>query len=174
MAERYEYYITGDDTASGLYGPTWIGQTFTPSIAHKITSVKLLLYRMGFPGTVTVSIKATDGEGKPTGDDLCSGTTDGNTLPTESPYEWREITLGDGYDLDADTKYAIVVKALDGEASNQAAWRRDATDATYAGGQACYSINSGVTWSIRANEDQMFEEWGEVPVVGRSFGYIMG
>jgi len=78
----YEYYNTGDDSSQSVYGSNWYAQTFTSSIAHTITSVKLKLYRTGSPGTVTVSIRATDGSGHPILPDLCSGTTDGNTLPT--------------------------------------------------------------------------------------------
>ncbi|GAH21280.1 unnamed protein product, partial [marine sediment metagenome] len=80
------------------------------SVSHKITKVKLKLYRVGSPGTATVSIRATSGL-HPTGSDLCSGTTNGDTLPEGSPYEWREITLGDGANLASGTKYAIVIRA---------------------------------------------------------------
>ncbi|GAI02948.1 unnamed protein product, partial [marine sediment metagenome] len=108
MAELYEYYNTGDTGYWRLNIATErIAQTFTPSIAHKITSVKLKLARTGSPGILTVSIRATNGEGHPTGGDLCSGTTNGNTLPVYPSTEWREITLGAGYNLASDTKYAI-------------------------------------------------------------------
>lgn len=163
MATLYEYYNTGDDGDWGIYSTMVLGQSFTPSEAHKITSVKLLLYRLGSPGTLTVRIKATDGEGKPTGDVLCSGSTSGNTLPTESPYEWREITLGDGYNLEADTQYAILLRAPDGSTDNRVKWRRDASDATYAGGLILYTVDE-VTWYTYATQDCMFEDWGE-PVV---------
>ncbi len=105
MATRFEHYITGDDGAWEFGIINWMAQTFTPSTAHKITSVKLPLYRWGSPGTITVSIKATDGNGHPTGDDLCLGTTDGNAL------EW--------------------------------------------------SNNSGSSWTTEAEQDFLFEEWGE-------------
>lgn len=157
----YEYYNTGDNTASTAYSNYWTGQTFTPAIAHKNTSVKLKLYKVGSPGTITASIRATDGEGHPTGEDLCSGTTDGNTLTEDTSGEWREITLGDGYNLNADTKYAIVVRALDGTSSHFLRWRLDSTDPTYAGGASEYSDNSGVDWSTTLTYDKMFEEWGE-------------
>lgn len=163
MATLYEYYITGDDIGWTFHTTAWFAQTFTPSEAHKITSVKLKLYKNGSPGTITVSIKATDGSGKPTGGDLCSGTTNGNTLPTGSPYEWREITLGAGYDLSADTKYAIVARALEGDGSNYAGWRFDNSDPTYAGGNFASSNDSGVSWSGDTGRDFMFEEWGEPP-----------
>jgi hypothetical protein len=60
-ATLYEYYNTGDDASLFLYGIYWKAQTFTPLAPHKITSVKLKLYKaIGSPGTVTVSIRATD------------------------------------------------------------------------------------------------------------------
>jgi len=158
--EIYEYYNTGDDGAWAVYGATWQAQTFTPTTAHKITSVKLKLYRLGSPGTITVSIRATDVDGHPTDADLCSGTTDGNTLGG-SPGEWREITLGDGYNLTQDIKYAIVVRAPSGTTTNYLGWRKVNTG-TYAGGWLEKSTNSGSTWSSAFSaQDFMFEDWGE-------------
>ena len=127
MTTRYEYYNTGDDSFTTFFGATWKAQTFTSPIAHKITSVKLELYRVGSPGTVTIGIRATNGDGHPTGGDLCSGTTDGDTLPTSASPEWREINLGSGYTLDADVKYAIVARAVSGNDVNVVGWRENTT-----------------------------------------------
>jgi len=160
MATKFEYYNTDDDAYGQIYSSSWRAQTFTPSNNHKITSVKLLLYRSGSPGTVTVSIRATDGSGHPTGGDLCSGTTNGNTLTTNTNGEWREITLGDGYSLSGSTKYAIVVRALDGDGDNCLRWRVDSTSASYSGGNDEYSNDSGSSWDNSPGHDFMFEEWG--------------
>jgi len=164
MSTLYEYYNTGEDSYGyvGAYsGALWRGQTFTPQVSHKITSVKLKLYRYGSPGTITVGIRATDGSGHPTGEDLCSGTTNGNTLPTTyGTAEWREITFASGYDLSASTKYAIVVRAINGGDYNHVRWLHDSTDATYSGGAQEYSENSGSSWETDAGIDLMFEEWG--------------
>jgi hypothetical protein len=169
VSTLYEYYKTGDDWYAKLYDTKWVAQTFTPSVAHKITSVKLKLYRTGSPGTITVSIRTTDGSGHPTGADLCSGTTDGNTLPEGSPYEWREITLGAGYNLSASTKYAIVARALSGDdVANFAQWRQDSSSPAYAGGNLEYSFNSGSSWTTDVATDQMFEEWGELGVTEKT------
>ena len=65
MATRYEYYTTGYNTFFGSEAQYWLGQTFTPSISHRITSVKVFVFRKGSPGTVTVSIRSTDGNGHP-------------------------------------------------------------------------------------------------------------
>lgn len=160
-ASIYESYSTGDDGDGSICGTWWDAQTFTPSVAHTITRVKLLLYGQGMPGTITVGIRATDGSGLPTGSDLCSGTTDGNTLPTGSPYEWREVTFTSGYDLSAGTQYAIVVRAPSGDFSNRGIWRCDASSPTYSGGNLLQSSNSGSNWNSYSNLDFMFEEWGD-------------
>lgn len=168
MSTLYEYHNTGDTGYVCAFGKYWKGQTFTPSTAHKITSVKLLLYRKGSPGIITVSIRATDVDGLPTGGDLCSGTTDGNTLPTDSPYEWREITLGDGYNLEVDTKYAIVLRAPDGDNANYCGWRCDDVGTVYTRGNYVSTSNSGVSWTGYASTDCMFEEWGEAGAAPQS------
>jgi hypothetical protein len=160
MSTKFEYYITGDDDYLGLGIAVWGAQTFTPSVAHTITSVKLKLYRYGSetPGIITVSIKAVDANGRPTGPDLCSGTMDGvvlNGTPT-----WYEITLGAGYGLSAGTKYAIVVRAPNASWAYALQWRADWSSATYSGGCVEYSTNSGVDWTDYATQDMMFEEWG--------------
>ena len=161
MTILYEYYNVGYDTAENFYGVHWRGQTFTPSVAHTITSVWLRLYRSGSPGTVTVGIRATS-SGHPTGADLCSGTTDGDVITTVTAGDWYEITLGDGYALSASVQYAIVVRAITGNASNQLFWKMDATSPTYAGGALESSATSGVSWSTNTGIDLMFEEWGVV------------
>jgi hypothetical protein len=155
----YEYYNTGDDNHVWLYGTTWVAQTFTPSVAHTITSVKLKLFRSGSPGIITVSIRATSG-GQPTGGDLCSGATTGNTLTASAPGEWRDITLGSGYGLSASTTYAILVRATGGDASNYLWWRVDGSSPTYGGGMYLLSFNSGSSWTSGSSYDLMFEEWG--------------
>ena len=97
----YENYNTGDDNGSLIYSTVWNAQTFTPASSHTILKVNLKLIKVGNPGTITVSIRATDA-GKPTGVDLCSGTTNGNTLSL-STSEWRLIELGAGTALTAGT-----------------------------------------------------------------------
>ena len=160
MAQLFECYNAGDNGNADVSGAYQSAQTFTPSTAHKITSVKLKLYREGSPGTVTVSIRATDANGHPAGGDLCYGTTNGNTLPTAKPYEWREITLGDGYNLAADVKYAVTARAPTGDEANFVWWRYDGSG-EYAGGNYEYSNNDGSSWSSQAGYDFMFEDWGE-------------
>ena len=157
--DLYEHYNTGDDIiSSGPVGSGWYAQTFTAESDHSITSVRLKLGRNGSPGTVTVSIRATDGTGHPSVPDLTSGTTDGDTLPTGSPWEWREIALT-SYPLTSGTKYAIVVRAPDGDVSNYLRCCADAPGG-YAGGNWEVSGNSGATWAVSQDIDLMFEVHG--------------
>lgn len=158
-----DYYITGDDTASSFSGtgPRWLAQSFTTTSAYSIASVKLKLYRDPSlaPGTITVSIRATDGAFKPTGADLASGTTDGDTLPTSfEAAEWREITFSSPYSLNSSTLYAIVVRCS-GTGSYPGKWNIDTGASGYPNGSHLVSVNGGSTWTIVAF-DAMFETYG--------------
>lgn len=170
MTTLYEYYNVGLDYWIILHSSTWIAQTFTTGdVPHTITSVKLPLQRANNPGTVTVSIRETDGDGKPTGADLTTGTTDGDTLPAISDYEWREISVTE-YELQPNTKYAIVLRALDGNITNYVRWGQDHTSPSYTLGNMVYSATGGVTWITYLSYDQMFEVYGNPISVGGEFG----
>lgn len=162
----YEHYDENDDGSSFTYAANWRAQSFTIgnvglNETHDIRSVSLKLCRSGVglptPGTVTVSITTVDGDGKPTGDDLATGTTDGNTLPVTPTTEWRNIILT-AYTLVANTQYAIVVRAPDGDTDNYLIWRMGSP--TYTGGTFLYSTNSGSSWSANSEYDRMFREYG--------------
>jgi len=164
----YERYNTGDNTFWLIGGIKWGGQTFTigntsTNEDHVITSVKLLLSRGTNPGIITVSIRAT-ADGKPTGNDLAVGTTNGNTLPTPPLYEWREISLSPHHTLLADTQYAIIARCLDGGGADVVYWRLDSSSPTYTGGTYIRSEDDNSTWDIHAGYDSMFEEYGTVVV----------
>ena len=153
----YEHYNTGDDNNAFVSGNHWWAQTFTAESDHTVTSVKLKFSRgITNPGIVTVSIKATN-NGHPTGPDLTSWTTNGNTLPIGPDYEWREITLP-SYCLTSGTKYAIVVRNPAGPMS--LTWCFDTFAATYSGGNLEYSYDGGVSWESNFDQDFMFEVYG--------------
>ena len=158
---RYEYYNTGADGTGHFYITYWCAQTFTPTISHKITSIKLELETSGHPiGIGTFGIRATNiTTGKPTGNDLCNGTLDMDAIPGGSS-AWYEISLGTGSDLTAGTKYAIVARTDNGSAGAYGEWDADISLATYNGGQIEESNNSGSTWTSYPTQDYMFEEWG--------------
>jgi hypothetical protein len=157
----YEYYNTGDDSSVSVWGVQWFAQSFTVgSSPHTVAQVKLMLWRTGSPGTITVSIRATDANGYPTGSDLTVGTLDGNSLTTSSSGAWYTITFSQEITLSANTKYAIVVRAPSATSGNYVNWRLDSTSPTYAGGTYMVSGDSGASWSAPYNYDFMFEVWG--------------
>ena len=150
------------------YGNRWRAQTFTPSIAHNIVSCQFSMARVGSPGTVTIALKATGVGGIPTGEDLTTGTVDGNGFSTS--YEWREILLTP-YALSANTKYVLIIKALNGDADN--CIRIDIVNGVgtqYTRGEYYYTIDSGVYWYTQ-EWDLLFKEYGDVPA---GQGYIWG
>jgi len=170
-ANLYEHYNTGDDSVWGFYGQYWKAQTFTAESDHVVGAVNLKLYRSGAPGVLTVSIRATDGSGHPTGLDLTSGTTNSNTLTTNTAGEWREVILTP-YTLTNGTKYAIVARALGGADTDRVWWRLNQTLPAYAGGNLEHDTNNGTNWETHTEMDFMFEVWDgtTTPASSRSVG----
>ncbi len=169
MATKYENYITGDDSNLGFYDTAprpWDAQTFTPSIAHTITfiKVKLLRYAGSVPGILTATIRATSG-GVPTGGALATGTLSAalaNVITTTSPGEWVTITLGAGYALLASGVYAIVLKSSTDDTNKPIYWRRDASGSAYTDGQGYTTADQGTSYTTQGGGvDHMFEEWGD-------------
>jgi len=159
MATQKENYTTGDDSFRSCYGANvFIGQTFTTTSAYRIGSVKLKLYRVGNPGTLTLSIQGTSAD-LPDDSDLVSGTYSGNTLTDDSGGEWAEFTFSSGYELTDATKYAIVLKAASGDASNYVAWRADNSSPSYSGGVYVYTTSGAGNWQAGAAFDMMFDNY---------------
>lgn len=153
----FEYHNSGGDASAVPDSTQAMAQTFTPSVAHTITKVNLQLGRaVTVPVTITISIKATDSNGHPTGSALCSGTTEAVGLPTYGSEIWREVSLGAGTALTADTQYAIVMTL----SNDSASWKYDNTDPTYTGGCYLFSADGGSTWTANSGRDLMFEEYG--------------
>ena len=159
MSQRFEYYITGDDSYGSVYGVHWAAQTFKPSTTHYIVSVKLKLHRVGSPGTLTVSIRNASVEGVPGTIDRATGTTDGNTLTTDTAGEWRTVTFSSSYRIANTLIYAIVIRGLSSDNTNKVFYHRDVSSPTYTDGEVLLSSESGSNWLIQAH-DMMFEEWG--------------
>ncbi|GAI84085.1 unnamed protein product, partial [marine sediment metagenome] len=110
----YEYYNTGDSTVSQANDTKWLAQTFTPSISHKITKVKVKLYRPAFTADFIIEITTADEAGYPTATVLCSKIFDSEPITTESPGQWYEFTFDEPAILTQDTVYAIVIHGIPG------------------------------------------------------------
>ena len=94
--------------------------------------------------------------GDPTGADLTSGTTDGDTLPQVGSWEERQITFVSGIALTSGTKYAIVVRAASATPGDDIHWIA-VTPSGIANGNNLISANSGSTWSAAAAWDSWFK-----------------
>ena len=158
----YESYTEAYNDLSYIYEPWWTAQTFTPQTTHTLNYVKLQIARVGSPGNVIISIKATDANGHPTGADLTSTTVNGNNLSTTPT--WIFIPLPP-ITVNLNTRYAIVVRASSATFSNRLHWYHRYAS-TYPRGNQEWSQNSGGTWASDPDIDQLFEEgkttWGAI------------
>jgi len=164
----FESYKTGNDADAKLYTDTWRGQSFRAQHHHKLYSVKLLLYREGSPGTVTVSIYAGRwfrSECAAFGSALVTQTFDGNSLTENEAGEWKEVTFPSQIEIAPGMDYVIVVYT-GGAFADSVHWLYDTSSAAYPRGIYLASGNGGDTWSETAGDDFMFEE------IGRSSGEL--
>lgn len=159
-------YTVADTGEYTIYGTNFGAQIFkSPAqYGYTVTSVKLLCYRLGNPGTVTVSIKRASPQaaatGDPTGDYLMTCVVAGatiNTTQTWFDFPMTATTMGT-ISLEPNTYYAIQCEAGSGDAANYVRWRR-VTVGTYADGSADISTDSGLTWTNQA-WDFNFQVWG--------------
>lgn len=166
MALQDSYYA-GQSGMYTFYGTTgiWMAQTFKASSSYTIGSVELQLYRVGSPGTLTVSINTVDGSTppQPTSTILTSGTYSGNDLGTTPPGVFVPISLTP-YALTSGVTYAIVIHCA-GDVNNRATWAADIDASNYAGGQKFSSTNGGGTWTGASTMDFMFKTYSAVDVV---------
>ncbi len=87
---------TGDNNQFYTGSGNWNGLYIIAKRQMVISSIKLLLYRNGTPGIITLQVlSAYSVSGTSIGLStlLASATTNGDTLPTGAPYEWREFVL---------------------------------------------------------------------------------
>jgi len=162
VSSLYERYNTGDDTYGAYYGALWAAQTFTIGntgfdSTHNVNIVRIKASLSGTPGTTTLSIKATDASGAPTGTDLVSVSGNADII-FSSAASWATFPLS-AYSLATGTKYAIVVRLPYGSLGNGITIGFDNSASSYSGGQKCGSSDSGVTWTC-GTTDFVFEEYG--------------
>jgi hypothetical protein len=107
-----------------------------------------------------VSIRACGDDGLPSGDDLTSGTIDGDAVSNSTAGSWYGVTLTET-SLIYDEVYAICIRAEAGDSSNYFVIREDSTG-DYADGEAITSSSGGITWSADTGKDIMFQINGNV------------
>lgn len=150
-----DYYTTTPNNTPSIFGVNYAGQSFTASASYDIVGVILNLGRVGAVShTLSVSLYAEDGAGKPTGEVLASGSIDGSTIDTASFADY--IIPMTQYSLSSGSKYVIVFSYVGGDVSNKINYGVR-TSGAYAGGAKITSSNSGATWTVGATEDLYFK-----------------
>jgi len=153
------------DSGSNVYGDLWRGQNFTIGTTSEdgdfaLASIALYLYRVGTPGLITLDLTAVDGDGKPTGAVLSTGTTNGSTLTTDTGGELRTIEMS-AYTLKASTKYAFYIKIVGGDVvTKKVVIMIETGDNIYTGGDFLYTTDAGSSWVIGAGADAYFDIQG--------------
>jgi hypothetical protein len=146
--DYYTYVGTAENFHGDCSNTVWFSQSFTTVGSMIITGVRLPLFRVGTPGTVTVGIYSVSG-GKPNVL-LTSGTMDGDTLTTDGAGASYDIGVT-AYTLSATTQYCIVLHS----AASQCSWMGNSAG-SFAGGDACLSSDTGATWTEYSAIDQKF------------------
>lgn len=134
------------NNGNGINNVNWAGQTFVPALTGQLSRVDLSLFCSGCTGTapsITVSVRATDGSGLPTGADLAAVTF---TTSTSGAASFFTATFPTPAPVTAGTQYAIVVRNATNPSVGTNALTRSTDNTAYAPGQRVTSANSGGTW----------------------------
>ena len=159
-----EYWVTNNGCAGMNHaGTTWHAQTFTANSTYNLTAIELQFIRhSGATGSLTVSIRNTDGSGYPTGPDLAisnPASVDGLTVDACSTvyFDFNSPFL----ELSNGVKYAIVARTFVGSGIVGIGYHNPGG---YVPGEAFQSFNAGVGWLYPDNEptsDLLFRIYGE-------------
>jgi hypothetical protein len=145
------YHATQDSTGVGLHA----AQTFTPQTTHTVTSIKLRLWNNGATGSVTVSIRAVDGSGNPTGANLVTSAAVANST---IPAAWTTVqfNLESGYQLQAGTSYALQINS-----DTNGLYAAVDTTGSYSSGIYLSANDAQTYWNNHSGAwDIWFEDWG--------------
>lgn len=148
----------------------WQGFTFTAESNHTVTSMEIMMFRRGSPGTATVSIWNTDVDGLPTGSALASATFDGNSLPEGlSNAVWQEIIFTSPCTVHNGSEYAILLIAHGNNWEDAVCMRVDNSSPTYTGGCQLWKYGSD-DWEVSGcDSDSLFRVYGEVALGGEAY-----
>jgi len=150
--ESQKTYTTQDSP----YGTARWAQTFITESLHSITSFDLEIQRyLGSPGTCSIGIYNTDGEGKPTGTALTEWSA--NTDAFDTAWHWHNFEVSE-YNLQNGYKYAIVFYCPNSDGDNRLRWRLSDVN-PYANNLAWLS-SDGVNWTDYSTFDFEFVIYG--------------
>ena len=163
-----ESFELSDGTGASIHGTTWGMQSWTTTSTYTITAVALYCYKFGSPGNITVSIRAVDGNGKPTGADLATVTVADSVISAFPTRAWYTFTFVLSYALDDATQYAIVFRATSGSGSHYFGPFGYGSSG-YADGGFSSSSNSGSSWgAVSTANDMDFRIYGDLTPPGKA------
>ena len=172
--EMVLWHLLGDDGENMIvrYDSTltinsvndWLGQSFTVGYSffkadYQTCKVRLRGYRVGDPGTITVNLKAADGDGKPTGDVLATGTFDASTLTDDTGGETFNVQFSSSATVLNGVQYAYEIYTDSADVNNNLVLQTSAFDDYGTGteyGTALTSTNAGGTWLRPSGRDLYF------------------
>jgi len=139
------YSESNQDASSNIYSaqPN-VGQSFTASLAGKLSSCKAYLRKSGSPtGNIVAKLYAHTGtygtSSLPTGDPLAtSDNVDVSTLSTSFELVTFTFSGAEQYDLVNGTYYCIQLQYSGGDADNCAQWGQDGSSPSHSG-----NLNNG-------------------------------
>jgi hypothetical protein len=155
--QLFESNVT-DETVHGAYifGSNYRGQTFTPSVSHRISRISIHLKKYGSPsGTILLFFFATSG-GLPTGTNITWTTKAADTITGEG---WYDFDIDSSYVFVAGTKYAFYLVYTIDDSNNAPIMIWEEHNPTYSGGNDIGTNNEGVSWWVGSN-DFHFKEYG--------------
>ncbi len=171
MPTTHISYTTGDSQNVLRYGDSLLAQSFTPSEAFVIYSVKVYMAKNS--GTLstdyaTCTVYEADGDGFPTGGALTDAARVlGSECTFHGTYSYEEFIFSTTSLLASGTVYVFVMDNNIGISSRGFYYRHDHASATYSGGWISYSSDNGSSWSdpyATHDGDQLFEVLGTVAV----------
>jgi hypothetical protein len=138
----------------GFNATNWAAQTFQAGVTGQLSRVDLDLFCSGCTGTfpnLTVSVRATDAGGLPTGADLATATIPGFNSGAGGFFA---ANFASPATLTAGTKYAVVVRPVSNPSAGIYAYVVSSGD-VYPAGPRSTSNNSGASWVLPATSTDM-------------------
>lgn len=156
-----DYYSQSQD--DGLQLPAGIisarAQSCTAQYTYNCRAIRLKLYRVGSPGTLTLELHETGGY--PTGVASGSKSVDIDSITTSTNGEWVTFDFGEGNEvsISSSTQYWIKIDTPSaGDASNYVCWIRDSSNG-FGNGSPAYYYGA---WT-GGTGDFFFELWDSLP-----------
>jgi len=150
------HWAWGSQTGPQMYGNNWSAMGFTvPYKDSTYRKLQIFCYKIGNPPNDLIVRIETDNNGKPSGNLVsayATGAITANSCGSGSQNaDWEDAIFNGLVTLEPNTRYWIVLKTTDGDASNcyGTQWLRLGIDANfnYYKGNSQLSSNAGSSWT---------------------------